>query len=76
MRHYLFFSLFILPSVSCFFLSCEKKFLEPVFGLDDVKYDDYEIKILPYNELPYSWWIPATFDNYLKDENGVIMFNV
>lgn len=66
--------------------SCEKNLtgpekvqycqIETKIPLDSARTYDYQINFLEYPKLPYSRWQLTSFDDYAKDENGIILFDV
>ncbi|MBN1541853.1 hypothetical protein JW992_06875, partial [candidate division KSB1 bacterium] len=56
--------------------SCQRDFStnEKLAWNTNYFYRDYPFIELSYNDRPYSWWVPAPFDDYDTDENGVIVF--
>lgn len=41
-----------------------------------LRVNEYDIRILPYNQLPYAWWVPAKIGDYPRDSDGVILYEL
>ncbi len=78
MKFWLFGMLLILLLLPVFESSCTRIFdpLSNTMMPETFKFNNYEIKELEYNDKPYAWWLPAAFDDYAQDKNGVILFEL
>ena len=70
------YSPFFLLVMGTFLFSCQTDTnpTEPNSDPPDYLAREYPFVDLAYNDRPYSWWVPAAFDDYTTDEKGVIVF--